>query len=58
MVYLVAFPASTENLCVLKLTLDQIFTDAIMSLYAEQIEKLRICETMLIRNRYLVIRVA
>lgn len=58
MLYIVAFPASTENIVVLRLSLDQIYKDAIIGTHVETISNLRVGESCIIRNRYLIVRIA
>lgn len=55
--FIIAFPASKDSILVLKQTTAQLQADAIMMRYMQDILRLRIGESMVINNKYLVVRV-
>lgn len=57
MCFLVSFPADHKNLIVIRMTLNSVYQDAILTPYARDIERLRLGEYMIIRNSYLVVRI-
>lgn len=55
--FVIAFPDSDRTIVVLRQSLEQLRNDAIMLRYIDMIANLRISESMVINNKYLIVRV-
>lgn len=55
--FLVTFPASATNIVVMRVSMRHVVNDAIVALYAREIDALDITEHFIINNRYLVVRI-
>jgi len=55
--FIVAFPGSDKTIVVMRQSLEQLRVDAIISRHIDLIANLRIGESAVISNKYLIVRV-